>query len=135
MEGAALDLAQLRYFRAIAKSGSLTAAARDLGVSQPTLSVALRRMEEALGTTLLLRARDGVELTTTGRALLAHAHDILAGVERAEQTVRGLETHDVGRFVLGCPDSLGAYFLPRFLAGFLERFPRIELSLWNGPSR
>jgi len=129
-----LELHHLRYFQAIATSGSITAAAKLLHVSQPTLTVAVRNLEERLGTTLLLRERSGVRLTATGEELLRHAAEIFALVERAEQQVRGLEVEDAGRFIVGCHESLGAYFLPRFLAAFIRDFPRIELLLHNDSS-
>ena len=133
--GGALDLTVLRYFRAIAQVGNITAAARQLGVSQPALSVAVRRLEAALGTSLFVRRRDGVIPTPTGKELLAHANDILMSVHRAEQAILSLEIEDVGRFVIGCPDVLGAYFLPEFLKRMLTDAPKIELVLWNGSSR
>jgi len=129
-----MDLTHLRYFQTIATCGSLTAAARVLKVSQPTLTVAMKNLEERLGTTLLLRERTGVRLTTTGEELLRHAHDVFALLERAEQQIKGLESEDIGSFVVGCHESLGAYFLPNFLSFFLRDAPRIEVTLWNGPS-
>jgi DNA-binding transcriptional LysR family regulator len=129
-----MELNHLRYFQAIAQSGSLTAAAKALHVTQPTLTVAMQALEERLGTTLLLRDRSGVRLTATGEELLRYAGDVFALVERAEQQIRSLEKDDVGNFVIGCHESLGAYFLPGFMASFLRAAPRIELSLWNGTS-
>ena len=130
----AIDLTQLRYFQAIASCGSLTAAARTLGVSQPTLTVALRNLEESLSTTLFLRERTGVKLTATGEELQRHAVEIFSLLERAEEGVRGLEDGDVGHFVIGCHESLGAYFLPKVMGDFLDGAPRIELTIWNGSS-
>jgi DNA-binding transcriptional LysR family regulator len=129
-----MDLTHLRYFQVIATCGSLTAAARVLRVSQPALTVAMHNLEERFGTTLLLRERTGVRLTTTGEELLRHAAEMFALVERAEQQIKGLESGDVGNFVVGCHESLGAYFLPDFMASFLREAPRIEISLWNGSS-
>lgn len=129
-----MDLNHLRYFQAIAGSGSITAAAKNLHVSQPTLTVAMQNLEERLGTTLLLRDRSGVRLTATGEELLRYAAEVFEVVERAEQQIRGLEKDDVGNFVIGCHESLGAYFLPGFMSTFLREYPRIELSLWNGTS-
>jgi molybdate transport repressor ModE-like protein len=129
-----VDLAHLRYFQTIARAGSMTAAARVLKVSQPTLTVAVKNLEEKLGTTLLLRNRSGVALTSTGKELLTHAAEIFALIERAEQRIRGLETEEVGTFVIGCHESLGAYFLPTFMSDFLTQAPQIEVSLWNGTS-
>ncbi len=129
-----MDLNHLRYFQAIATSGSITAAAKALHVSQPTLTVAMQNLEERLATTLLLRDRSGIQLTATGEVLLRYAGEVFEVVDRAEQSIRGLEKDDVGSFVVGCHESLGAYFLPPFLSGFFRDHPRIELSLWNGTS-
>src|SRR5262252_170422 len=103
-----LDLAQLRYFQAIAEHGSFTAAARSLKVSQPTLTVAVKNLEESLRTTLFHRSRDGVKLTRTGQELLDHAAQIFSLLDRAGERIMGLESGEVGRFVIGCHESLGA---------------------------
>lgn len=129
-----MDLAHLKYFQAIAQHGSLSAAARALGVSQPTLTVAVRHLEEHLGTTLLHRSRDGVKLTRTGDELLSHAAQVFLLLDRARARIENLEAEDAGSFVIGCHESLGAYFLPAFMRGFLESSPGIEVSLWNGTS-
>src|SRR4051812_19031549 len=111
---AGVELTHLRYFQQIAQCGSMTAAARVLKISQPTLTVAVKNLEEQLGTKLLLRGRSGVTLTSTGRELLRHASEIFALLERAEERILGLESDEVGSFVIGCHESLGAYFLPAF---------------------
>ncbi len=129
-----VDLSHLRYFQRIAECGSMTAAAKALKVSQPTLTVAVKNLEERLGTTLLLRSRSGVQLTSTGQELLNHAAEIFALVERAEDRIKGLESDEVGSFVVGCHESLGAYFLPTFMREFLKVAPKVEISLWNHTS-
>lgn len=129
-----MDLTSLRYFRAIAREGSITAASRQLGVSQPTLSVAVRNLETELSTRLLTRTRAGVELTATGRVLAARAEVILGEVDDAVRHVRGLQDDEMGSFTLGCQESLGAYFLPAFLARFFDEAPAIGLELHNASS-
>jgi molybdate transport repressor ModE-like protein len=129
-----VELKDLRYFAAIAQSGSMTAAAKALHVSQPTLTVAMQNLEEQLGTQLFVRERSGVKLTTTGEELLRHANEVFALLERAEQRIKGLESDDEGTFVIGCNDSLGAYFLPDFMARFLRTHPGIELLISNESS-
>lgn len=129
-----MDLNHLRYFRTVAQYGSITAAARRLGISQPTLTVAVRRLEEQLKTTLLLRGRDGVTLTRTGQELLRHAEEILGLLDHMEQRIQGLETGEIGRFIIGCHESLGAYFLPSFMLDLMRAAPGIEVTLWNGTS-
>lgn len=129
-----MELVQLRYFIAITESGSVTGAARTLSVSQPTITVAIQRLEDELKTTLFLRGRGGMVLTRTGEELLDHARDVFGTLGRAEQRIAGLEHELVGNFVIGCHESLGAYFLPTFLKEFLRTAPNIEISLWNGTS-
>ncbi len=129
-----MHLTHLRYVQAIAKHGSLSAAARALGVTQPTLTGAVKTIEAELATMVMHRGRDGVRLTAAGEALVRHAGEVLAAVERMQQEIKGLEGEAQGRFVLGCHDSLGAYFLPGFMRGFLTAWGRIELTLWNGSS-
>lgn len=129
-----MDLTHLRYFRTIAQCGSMTAAARVLKVSQPTITVAVKNLEEELKTTLLLRNRSGVTLTKTGEELARYTHEVFDLLDRAEQAILGLETDEAGRFVIGCHESLGAYFLPEFMLRLLEESPKIEVTLWNGTS-
>jgi DNA-binding transcriptional LysR family regulator len=129
-----MDLDHLRYFRTIVEIGSMTAAAKKLGVAQPTLTSAVKKLEEQTGSTLLLRNARGVSVTPTGAALARAASEVLAMLDEAVERIRGLEHHDEGRFVIGCHESLGAYFLPEFMRAFLGDAPRIELTLWNGTS-
>jgi len=129
-----VDLRDLRYFAAIARSGSMTAAAKALHVSQPTLTVAMQHLEEELATQLFVRERSGVRLTTTGEELLKHPQGVFDLLERAEQRIKGLERDDEGSFVLGCHESLGAYFLPDFMARFFREHPKIDLLISNETS-
>ncbi len=124
-----MDLVNLRYFRRIARLGSMTAAAEELGVRQPSLSCAVRKLEDDLGTSLFMRHRGGVSLTEAGSELLRHAEEILAALDRASVAVSELDGELVGSFVLGCHESLGAYFLPHVLPTVLAGAPDIELTL------
>lgn len=129
-----MDLTHLRYFREIVRLSSMTAAARALKVSQPRLSQAVRRLEEHFGTTLLLRHRGGVSPTETGSELLRHIDEVFAVLDRATARIAGLEDELVGRFVLGCHESLGAYFLPHFMPGLLRDASGITVTLRNESS-
>ena len=129
-----LELNDLRYFLEVKARGSLTSAARSLGVSQPSLTTAMQRLEKHFGTTLLLRDHSGVKLTVTGRALAYDAEELFEVLARAERRVTGLEDAHGGRFVIGCHESLGAYFLPDFLRRSLESHPAIDVSVHNGSS-
>jgi DNA-binding transcriptional LysR family regulator len=127
--------APLRYFQRVAEAGSFTAAARELRVSQPSLSVAVRKLEESLGATLLHRSRQGVVLTRAGAILLEHARQAERALDAGKEELLALETEPCGSFTLGAHESLAAYLLPGFMARFLERHPKIQLTLQNGNSR
>jgi DNA-binding transcriptional LysR family regulator len=129
-----MELYQLKYLVAIARSNSISGAARDLGVSQSTLSAAVSRLEQECGTTLFLRTRDGVRATETGALLVERASALLASVDRTLEEVREIETEARGRFVVGCHDSLGSYFLPELLQTLAAKMPSVELQIWNGSS-
>ena len=94
-----MELTYLRYFKTIAEQGSMTAAAKALGVSQPTVTVAVKSLETELGTKLLLRNRDGVTLTETGHELVRHANEVFEVLARAERKILGIENEEAGRFV------------------------------------
>jgi DNA-binding transcriptional LysR family regulator len=128
-------LDHLRYFQAVARCGSLSAAARVLQVSQPGLTAVIKQLEESFGTKLLVRLRTGVSLTSTGEELLRYANESLVRLEELEQRIKGLESDEAGSFVIGCHESLGAYFLPQWMTQFLESNPRIQITLSNAPSR
>lgn len=131
----ALVPASLRYFVAVAEHGGLTAGARALGMSQPALTAAMKELERALDTTLFVRTSRGVTLTRSGETLLVHARGILRAAGEVKSAIDDLEHEPRGRFVLGCHESLGAYFLPGFLPRFFEAHPAIEVALWNGNSK
>jgi DNA-binding transcriptional LysR family regulator len=128
----ALDVDDLRTFLEVRARGSLTAAAKALGSSQPTLTAAMQRLERHFDTTLLVRGRTGVTLTATGLALAHDAQRILEAVGEAQRRVAGIEDTETGRFVLGSHESLAAYFLPSMLNVFFAAHPGIEIDLWNG---
>jgi LysR family nitrogen assimilation transcriptional regulator len=82
-----ISLRQIQYFSAVAKSRSFSAAARFVHVSQPSLCVQIKQLEQSLGVELLSRHARGVELTAAGRAFLSHATAALEEIKRAERAV------------------------------------------------
>jgi DNA-binding transcriptional LysR family regulator len=83
-----LELRHLRYFAAVADAGTFTRAAERLFIAQPTLSQQIGRLEQAVGTPLLVRGRDGVRLTAAGAVLLDVARDVLAAVDHGVSQTR-----------------------------------------------
>ncbi|MDK3023956.1 LysR family transcriptional regulator [Cupriavidus taiwanensis] len=119
------DTDQLRTFVTVADSGSLSAAAPRLFLSQSSVSEQLRKLEERAGVPLLTRGRHGAQLTPAGQRLLDHARRILALNELALQELRGHALE--GELRLAVTD----YFRPGEIAGMLrrlrERYPYLRL--------
>ena len=82
-----MELRHLRYFVAVAYELNFTRAAQRLGITQPSLSSQIKRLETELGTPMLRRETRGVELTDAGKLMFEEARVILAGVERAKTGV------------------------------------------------
>jgi len=122
-----LTLTQLRYLVAVARHGSVTAAARMLNVSQPSISVAIDNVEATLGQKLFVRQRgSGIALTSFGRGAVAKAKQVLA---EADELV-GLGTRDAdvgGELVLGCFEDLAPYFAPALIRAFSQRCPAVTV--------
>jgi LysR family hca operon transcriptional activator len=97
-----MELRHLRYFIAVAESGSFSLAAeRRLHTAQPSLSRQIRDLEQELGVTLLTRSAHGVALTTAGGAFLAQARLVLAQLEAAIRAARRAGLPARPRFALG----------------------------------
>src|SRR3712207_2203752 len=85
-----LDVRRLQALRAVAREGSLSAAARATGYTQPAVSHTIARLEDEVGTALLTRLGRGVQLTDAGRALVEHADAVLARLDAAEEEVAAI---------------------------------------------
>jgi len=125
----------LTYFIEVASSQNLSRAAERLGVSQPSLTLAVQRLEQAVGTSLLIRSKRGVTLTQAGKQLLVHARELLQKWE----TVKGhalASTHEIqGSYTIGCHASVALYSLGGFLPDIVEKYPRLEIKLHHDISR
>lgn len=120
-----MELHQLRYFGAIARAGSFTRAAEQLGIAQPSLSQQIKRLEKDLGTTLFDRLGRSVRLTSSGEGLHKMALGILQQVAEAESRIAALnEGYDSLR--VGVIPTIMPYFIARKIGDFLRRFPRVN---------
>src|SRR5438445_5262708 len=130
-----IELHQLRYFVAVAEERHFTKAARGLRVAQPSVSRAIRVLEEELGTPLCHRMTGNVALTPAGETLLPWARRVLADVDGATGEVRELADLRRGRLAVGATPSLTTTLLPPALARFHAAFPGVELVLHEAGSR
>lgn len=129
-----LNYHHLRYFRAIATEGTLTGAARRLGVSQSSLSVQLRQLEESLGQSLFLRERKSLVLTEAGQITLDYAETIFRAGDELVSVLSNRPTESKRVLRVGSVATLSRNFQLQFLRPLLGR-DDVELVLRSGSLR
>jgi molybdate transport repressor ModE-like protein len=123
-----LDVRRLQTLRAVAHEGSLSAAARTLGYTQPAVSHHVARLEEEVGTALLTRLGRGVQLTDAGLALVEHADAVFARLDAAEEEVASIAGLRAGRVRLAAFPSASATLMVGALSRLRADHPGIALS-------
>jgi DNA-binding transcriptional LysR family regulator len=124
-----LDWNQLRAFLETAETGSLSAAARKLGLTQPTLSRQVAAIEQRLGVTLFERVGKALVLTSTGLDLLEHARTMGSAAEELALTATGRSQAVAGMVSISASDAVAAYLLPRILHHVRQAAPRIVVEV------
>ncbi|MDO9346016.1 LysR substrate-binding domain-containing protein [Pseudomonas pergaminensis] len=118
----------MQLFAALAGQSSLASAARGAQVSGPTLVRAVARLEARLRVRLLERSTRGVNLTDAGSAYLADCVRLLAAVDTAEASAKGLHAQAQGNLRVFLPFLFSRYVMAPVLAGYLDRYPEVRLA-------
>lgn len=126
-----VDWDDLRVFLAIARTGSFRKAANDIGLTLPTVTRKIGRLEEALDAILFKRTSRGPELTYEGEMVLAEARSAEVSIYRAADRIKGAARSVEGDCRVLVPEGLNSYWLPHFLPAFLERYPALDLRLFS----
>lgn len=125
----------LTYFIEVATAQNISRAAERLGISQPSLTVAIQRLEHSVGAPLLIRSKKGVVLTQSGKQLLIHARELMQRWETIKTSTLA-STHDIqGHYTIGCHASVALYSLSGFMGDLLEDNPKLEIKLMHDLSR
>ncbi len=124
-----MEWSDVRIFLAIAREGSLGAAARHVGQTQPTMGRRLRALEAAVGQTLFQRTPDGFVLTDEGGAVMASAERMEEEALAFERKLAGRESMLSGTLRLAASDWFGSYVLTPVLAEFARRHPAVTVEL------
>jgi DNA-binding transcriptional LysR family regulator len=122
-----MNLHHLRIFYAIAQRRSITAAAEDLLLSQPAVSLQLKALEKELGLPLFQRGGSKLRLTQAGEVLYRSAVSILHAKDEAEQAISELRDGTKGRLILGAGTTGGMYVLPRIVQAYKGLWPATEI--------
>ncbi|SDF86601.1 LysR family transcriptional regulator [Sporolituus thermophilus] len=128
-------LQALSVFCAVAEEGSFTAAAKRLGLTQPTVSFHIDNLEKNFGCPLFMRTAKGVELTVYGQTLYENSRRVNAILEEAQNQIKALVAGTSGHIPVGASTIPGEYILPGLTAAFLRRHPGVKVSITTGDSQ
>jgi LysR family hydrogen peroxide-inducible transcriptional activator len=122
-----MEMQQLRYVVAVARTGNFSRAAEQCHVSQPSLSQQILKLEDELGERLFDRMKRGAKLTPHGEALLRRAVRVLDEVDAAKREAK--EAMDLlrGTITVGVLPTIAPYLLPGVMAEFMEKYPGVEI--------
>lgn len=126
---------ELLYFIELANTLNFSRAAERIGINQSSLSTAIKRLEQSIGTELFIRDKHKVLLTQAGKNLLLHAKQLLQLWDTTKASCLATENEVQGSLILGCHPSIALYLLPRFLPTLLAKYSKLEIQLKHDLSR
>lgn len=124
-----MTIIQLEYLVAVANHGSFSAAAEKCFVTQPSLSMQVKNLEEELGVILLDRSKKPVIPTEAGVAVLQQAREALTAFYRVNEVVSDLKGEISGLLRLGVIPTIAPYLVRRFVPDFVRKHPKVELQI------
>src|SRR5688572_3089049 len=131
-----MDLMQLEMFVATAELRNVQRAAERVFRTQPAVSMAIRRLEEEMGSPLFDRSNRGnYVLTASGELLFAYAKRMLGVRDEALSQIKELHNLERGRVRIGANESAGNYLLPRLIQSFRVNFPKVRIDVTRQNSR
>lgn len=124
-----MDVRGLEVFLSVAKHLNYTRAGEEVNLSQPSVSVRIRQLENELGVKLFEQLGKRVVLTEAGQLLITNARRVITAIEDAKQSIEELQGFERGALRIGASTTPGMYLIPRTVAHFKERYPKIEIHL------
>jgi LysR family hydrogen peroxide-inducible transcriptional activator len=122
-----MEMQQLRYVVAVARTGNFSRAAEQCHVSQPTLSQQIQKLEKEMGERLFDRMKRAVKLTSHGEMFLPRAIRILEEVDAAKREATDAQDLRRGTLTIGVLPTIAPYLLPKVMAQFSKKFPGVEI--------
>ncbi|MGM9947670.1 LysR family transcriptional regulator [Floccifex sp.] len=124
-----MDIRILRYFLMVAKEQNFTKAAKQLNITQPTLSRQMKELEESIGKELFIRGNRNVTLTETGLLLKRRVLEIIDLEEKMMNELMTKEEHVEGNITIGCGEFTAVEILAEICKKFKEKYPRVQIRL------
>lgn len=122
-------LSSYRIFNAVAETGNLSKAAKELFISQPAISKAVSKLEQSLSVKLFTRNSRGVKLTEEGALLYEYTCSAFESLRRGEESIRKIHTLGMGSIKIGVSTTLCKHLLLPYLQNFMEAYPHIRLNI------
>ena len=123
------NLSSYRIFYAVANTGNISKAAKELYISQPAISKSIQKLEENIGVKLFERSSRGVTLTTEGELLYTHVKSAFETLTLGEDKLRRSIALGVGNLTIGVSSTLCKYILLPYLRDFIKKYPHINISI------
>ena len=124
-----MDVRDLEVFLSVSKHLNFTRAGSEVYLSQPSVSVRMRKLEDELGVKLCEQLGKRVALTEAGRLLVPYARRVIAAVDDARRAVEELQGLERGELRIGASTTPGMYLVPKTIARFKGRHPKVEVRL------
>ncbi len=124
-----MTIIQLEYLLAVVNCGSFSAAAQRCFVTQPSLSMQIKSLEEELGVILLDRSHKPVLPTEAGQVVIREAGNTLMAYNNIRESIAELKGETVGRLRLGVIPTISPYILHKFIPTFVAKYPKVELEV------
>ena len=124
-----MTIIQLQYLIEVANCGSFSAASEHCFVTQPSLSMQIKALEEELGVILLDRSKKPVIPTEAGAVVIAQAQETLKAYNSIRESVAELKGETAGKLRLGVIPTIAPYLLHKFIPEFVQRYPKVELEV------
>ncbi|WP_369311346.1 LysR family transcriptional regulator [Providencia rettgeri] len=124
-----MDIRSLRYFVEVVQLNGFSRAAEQLFVTQPAISRSIKKLEDELGYSVLIREKEGVRLTDEGIILLTHAKQILAQFKSMEQALKEKSGALTGVLPVGLPPVIASTYFADIIMAFSQRYPQVELKI------
>jgi LysR family hydrogen peroxide-inducible transcriptional activator len=126
-----MTIIKLEYLIAVANCGSFSLASQQSFVTQPSLSMQIKALEEELGVILLERTKKPVIPTEAGEVVIRNAREALKAYNYVRESVNELRGEIAGTLRLGVIPTVGPYLLHRFIPEFMRKYPKIELDVYE----
>lgn len=127
-----MEIRQLKYFISVAELKSFTKASKQLYISQPALTKAIRNLEHELGVPLLIYSNKIMELTSYGELLYAYCRPLVIQFEEIKDNFQGQVNLQQGMIRLGLPPLISTLVVPQIIESFIAAYPRITLEIRQG---